>query len=410
MAILPIRFAFALMLLSWAPVFPQEETELLNQRLARIQELRKSRPKDGLLAFYEAMTQAHLQRFPEARDCLGSLLGRGLGLVPMREFGFEPIWQDAGFQALRKTLLAEDGGPAAEVAFRLEDPFFIPEGIAYEVRTSRHFIGSVAGKGVIQVLPDGSSRSFSRPEDGLQATLGLAVDGKTNRLAAVSTTFAPEEDGASAPVKRKNALFLYDLLSDSLQRRWLVEGAAQLNDCAFAPDGIIYVSDTQGGTLFRVDPAAESIARILEPGSLPGINGLAVSPQGRLYAAMSTGIALVDLNSGGFQRLEQPNHVVSGSCDGLYWVGGDLVGVQNSVNPGRVLRFQLAESGDRIIGQAVLQGHQHPAWHEPTTGVVVGDHLHVLANSHIVEFLADRQFTQAADFRPPVILAIPLSP
>ncbi len=67
-------------------------------------------------------------------------------------------------------------------------------------------------------------------------------------------------------------------------------------------------------------------------------------------------------------RLPQPDTVVTGGIDGLYWHEGDLLGVQNSTNPGRIVRIALADKGNRIEGLTMLQSHHHPEFDEPTTG------------------------------------------
>lgn len=98
--------------------------------LARIQTLRKERPGDGVLVFYEAIVHISLGERDAALTLLRSLKGRKLGLIPVRDTGFDTVWNDAEFQALRKDLANEEAQtPAAPVAFRLKDRKLIPEGI-----------------------------------------------------------------------------------------------------------------------------------------------------------------------------------------------------------------------------------------------------------------------------------------
>jgi hypothetical protein len=52
-------------------------------RLERIQSLRKERPNDGVLIFYEAITRIDLDDRDAAFALLRSLQGRKLGLVPV---------------------------------------------------------------------------------------------------------------------------------------------------------------------------------------------------------------------------------------------------------------------------------------------------------------------------------------
>src|SRR5258708_16367298 len=63
--------------------------------------------------------------------------------------------------------------PDAPVAFRLADPKLIPEGIAYDSKGDRFFIGSVAQKKIVSANRKGNVKDFSKPEDNLDCVLGL---------------------------------------------------------------------------------------------------------------------------------------------------------------------------------------------------------------------------------------------
>ena len=60
-------------------------------RLARFQTLRKERPNDGVLIFYEAIARLGLGQRETAFALLRSLKGRKLGLIPARGIGFDEV-------------------------------------------------------------------------------------------------------------------------------------------------------------------------------------------------------------------------------------------------------------------------------------------------------------------------------
>ena len=100
-------------------------------RLARFQALRKERPNDGVLIFYEAIARLGLGQRETAFALLRSLKLRKLGLIPARGIGFDEVWDEPEFAAIRKELADEEPRtPDSPVAFRLNDPKLIPEGIA----------------------------------------------------------------------------------------------------------------------------------------------------------------------------------------------------------------------------------------------------------------------------------------
>lgn len=73
------------------------------------------------------------------------------------------------------------------MALRLADPALIPEGIAWDAKGRRFFLGSIAQRKIVTVDRQGRRRDFSHADDRLETVLGLAVDAKRNRLYAVTT-------------------------------------------------------------------------------------------------------------------------------------------------------------------------------------------------------------------------------
>src|SRR4029079_18263863 len=374
-------------------------------QLERIQKLLKERPGDGVLVFSEAITRIELGDRDAAFALLRSLQGRKLGLVPVRDAGFEAVWDNAEFQKIREKLANEEPRtPDAAVAFRLGDSKLIPEGIANDPKQDRFFIGSVAQKKIVSANRKGEVKNFSGPEDNLDCVLGLFVDAAHEQPYAVSTNGFLDE----AQKQRRNAVVRYDAKSGRLVNRYDAPDASQLNDLTVAADGTIYATDSASGTLFRKRPAEQILTPFGAKSALPGANGIALGADGSLYVAISTGIAKIDLSSGMRTLLPQPDTVVTAGCDGLYWYNGDLVGIQNVTNPGRVIRIALADQGTRVSGVTTLQSHHHPEFSEPTTGAIAGDVLYVLANSYVGHFQPDGTLKNPEQLKQTVIVAVPL--
>ena len=72
-------------------------------------------------------------------------------------------------------------------------------------------------------------------------------------------------------------------------------------------------------TLFRKKPDEKTLTPFGSKGAVPEANGITVGVDGNLYVAISTGIAKIDTSTGAPTRLPQPDTVVTGGCDGLYW-------------------------------------------------------------------------------------------
>ncbi len=373
--------------------------------LERIQSLRKQRPDDGLLVFYEAITRIGLGERDAALTLLRTLKSRKLGLIPVRDVGFESIWRDPEFQKLRNELANDEPRTLdAPVAFRLTDPKLIPEGIAYDAKRDRFFIGSVAQKKIVVTDRKGDAREFSRVEDKLDCVLGMIVDLAREQLYAVSTNGFLNE----SKTQRRNAVVCYDLKTGRLADRFDAPEAMQLNDVAIAPNGIIYATDSTSGTLFRKKPHEKTLTAFGSKGAVAGANGITLGADGNLYIAISTGIAKIDTSTGAPTRLPQPDTVVTGGCDGLYWCEGDLIGIQNVTNPGRVVRIDLADKGALVAGLIVLQSHHHPDFAEPTTGAIAHGALHVIANSYVGHFQPDGTIKDEDQLKDTTIVGVPL--
>jgi len=391
-------------LAAWAQSAPDDPSVAARASLERIQALRKERPGDGVLVFYHALVYVSLGERDAALELLRSLKGRKLGLIPVRDVGFDSVWDDPEFQKIREALADEEPQtPASPVVFRLKDPKLIPEGIAYDAEDKRFFIGSVAQHKIVAVHEKELS-DFSSPTDRLDAVLGLTVDPTCRHLYAITTNGVEE----SAKKERRNAVVQYDLKDGHLTDRFAAPDAMQLNDLAVAQDGTLYVTDSETGSLFRKKPEERALTKFGATGAVRGANGIALAPDGALYVTLSTGIARVDTTSGEPTRLPQRDTVTTGGIDGLYWHDGDLIGIQNSTNPGRVIRIALTDKGMRIAGVTVLQSHHHPEFDEPTTGAIANGALHVIANSYVGHYQPDGTIKDTADLKRTAIVAVPL--
>jgi hypothetical protein len=200
----------------------------------------------------------------------------------------------------------------------------------------------------------------------------------------------------------------YELKNGQLTDRFTAPESMQLNDLAIAPDGTLYVTDSQTGTIVRMKPEEKTLTRLGETGAVRGGNGIALGADGILYATLSTGIARIDRETGAPTRLPQPDTVVTGGIDGLSWHEGDLLGVQNTTNPGRVIRIALADNGTRVAGVTVLQSHHHPDFNEPTTGAIGNGAFHVIGNSYVGRYQPDGTIKDAATLKGTAVVAVPL--
>lgn len=382
----------------------QDKPDPNQQVIAEVTGLLKQRPDDPTLHYYLAMFQARTQQAAAAAATLHKVAELGKGFYPVEEFGFGTIATDARYQAARdalgKLLPRIDGAP---VAFRLADKRMIPEGIAFDPQEQYFYIGSLSGRGIVRVSMAGKQEPFSRNGDGLKQILGIAIDPQRRALYAVSNS-VPDKMG-----KRISTVVRYDLATGKYTGKYRAPKARMLNDIAIAPNGDLYVSDTEGGTVWHLPAGAAKFKAIVPAGTLEGANGIAMTGDGStLYLAHSMGIAKIDVASAKVSQLALPARETAGAIDGLYLHQGDLIGIQNVTNPGRVVRLKLKDNGSAVAAVDTLQSHHNPAFVQPTTGAIAGDALYVLGTTQISQY-EDGKIKHEAGLLQPAVVRVPLS-
>jgi hypothetical protein len=386
----------------------QPDVEAARRTIAAIDELLKTRPNDANLYFYLSRFKADVGDKPGAVAALEKVNQLGEGYLPTKEFGFASIWDHPPFQAARARLEAKlprlDYAPAA---FTLRDRTLIPEGIAHDPHTGRFYVGSIAQRKVLQVEPDGTATELAGLDAKLDEILGLALDAPRRRLYAVSTS-ALTTKGEKA---RRNGVVSFDIETRKLLRRYEVPGAQQLNDVAVAAGGRVFASDSGSGAIYEImvkGPGAD--ARELVPtGKIRGTNGLAVSADAkRIYVAHSTGLAVVEIDSGEVKRIENRTRENLGAIDGLYQWQGQLIGVQNVTNPGRVILVSLSSDGNAVVDVKTMLSHHHNALDEPTTGAVGKDSFYLLAATAVTRYNREGVIERPETLPAPTVLRIPL--
>ena len=373
---------------------------------AAIEALLQQRPQDATLWFYLARAQAQAGDRDGAMSSLGKVLELGDGFLPRRE-DFASLWNDAAFKALRAKMEAKlprlDYAPAV---VELADAGLIPEGIAYDIPSRSLFMGSIAAKKVVRIREDGGISDFAGPGSELDSVLGIAVDSPRRILYAVTTTALTVQ----GEKQRRNAIVAYDVDNRRFLNRYDVSAAKQLNDVAVAPGGRVFTTDSASGAVYEIAIKGPGPAReIVPPGQLRGSNGLAVSPDAkRLYIATATGLAVVTLEDNSLARVENRTRETVAAIDGLYAWQGELIGVQNFTNPGRVIRMSLSPDGNAVTEVHTLLSHHHNQMDEPTTAALTDKDLLVLVATGIAHYTREGRVDDVASLPRPTVVRLPL--
>lgn len=368
------------------------------------------RPGYPRLEYLLAVARVHRGDKAGALEALGQVAEAGVyvDLAPIADFA--AVKDQPAFRVLM-TRFAALRAPLAKAApgFRLVEPDFIPEGIAYDPGSGDFFLASVHLRKIVRVH-GGQETAFAGPEADLWSVLGIKVDAAHGALWAV-TSALPQMTGYAAALKGKSALYRFDLKTGAVQGSYPMpaDGADhELNDLTVAPDGTVYAADGNGG-VYVLTPDAKALRPLTDSGALESAQGLALSPDGRyLYISdYERGLYAYDFADKRLSRLKVSGKVNPYYVDGLVLYGRDLVAIQNAAEPQRVTRFHLSPDGLGIAGAQVLDSAD-PLAPEPTLATVVGDELYLVANSQWSRFDDAGHLPPKEQLQPPLIAKLPL--
>lgn len=248
-----------------------------------------------------------------------------------------------------------------------------PEGIAVSGSGQRFYVTSTTDGTIFRGLVKGHAAAevfLPGGQDGRTTAAGVKVDDGRLFVAGGAT----------------GTIFVYDVRSRTLLRRYETGTGGFLNDVAIAPNGDAYVTDSKRPFLFRI--AADELRAGAGPSELqpfltypsfqaaPAFNAngiVAVDRRTLVYVQSATGrLFRVDLRTQAVQAIDLGGASVTAG-DGLVLSGRTLYVVRNAL--GVITRIRLA--GDVRSGRVVSETAD-PTFRYPTTAAPVRGRLLVV--------------------------------
>jgi sugar lactone lactonase YvrE len=373
-------------------------------------ELLAQHPGYPRMIYYLAVAENLSGDPAEALTTLSQLADMGLYFDLAKDKDFAALQGTPGFTALQARFAANLKPVVHSApAFRLPQRDFIPEGLAYDAASGDFFVASVHKRSIARVHA-GKADVFAAPAQDIWSVLGLRVDAAHNALWAV-TSALPETEGYDPKLKGRTALLRFGLKNGVLEARYAPpeDGVEhELNDLFVAPDGSVYAADGAGG-VYVLAAGTRELKALTPAGALRSSQGMTLSADGRyLYIAdYGGGLYAYELMGHRLLPVTAPPNVCTYGVDGLYRHGRDLIATQNGIEPARVVRYRLDDSGLAIQAAEVLEA-ANPAFQEPTLGVLVDDTFYFVANSQWNRFDEQGQLPSTEQLQEPLILALPL--
>ena len=146
--------------------------------------------------------------------------------------------------------------------------------------------------------------------------------------------------------------------------------------------GEVFVSDSQTNTIFTINEKTRQLEPYFTSPDFWNIQGLSFSENEKFLFISDyvKGIFRLELKTKALTEVKCNLDVSLKGIDGLVYDDHALIAIQNGTNPLRVSRYILNADQNQITQFEIID-RKHPAFNEPTLGVVAGKTFYYIANS-----------------------------
>jgi sugar lactone lactonase YvrE len=349
--------------------------------LVAMTELAALRPSHPVVVANHAGALALNGRADEAVRALQRIAAMRVA-VDLADKDFDSLRGREDFRAIESALQALRGEriSSASGSIRIPHRDLITEAITWDPKTRTFLVSAARKRKIYRLTPGGKMTELVGEK--IWAVNGLGIDVRRRILWATSSPYERVEGFVKGRDEMDVALFAFHADSGALIARYNPPDDGRphfFDDLTVAPDGTVFVSDSRG-SLFRLTPGAGELERFAPSAALRSPQGSAWS-DGILYVADYGGaIWAVDGATGDAARMALPEDFAPIGIDGLELHGGDLIAIQNGVQPNRVVRLTIGRPRTRVTSWKIVEMN-HPLMDEPTIGTMVGRDFWFLAAS-----------------------------
>lgn len=241
--------------------------------------------------------------------------------------------------------------------FKAEDALSLsaalePAGLAYDGVSGRFVVGDRRERKLV-VLDERSHHAVDlvrAASAGFYQITAIEIDTRRGDLWVVS---ADQSNNGASPATALNRLQLVsgrpiDMMPvpDNLK-------PARLDDVAVTNDGVVFVLDTLGKRILRLDGKTKNFA-VVATLSLDGPTSIAPADDRTIFVAHALGIARVDTSTGAASPLREPTDVSLSGFKHIRRGPSSLIGIQQMADGGR-RAVSIRLNGGRAVGLDVIE-------------------------------------------------------
>jgi hypothetical protein len=359
-------------------------------------------PENPDLRYRVARALVRAGRAAEGVSVLERLAAMGLAYRLAANPDLEPVREDPAYKRVAERMTANQTPVSAgEDHLTLPAVDLLVESIARDPKTGALYLSSIHERKIRRVEP--SDADFLAPSDEIWGVLDLQIDAARRKLWA-GTAVMPQMRGYTEALAGRSAVLCINLDRGVVEQRLELPGEHVFGDLGIDPRGRVWVSDSRGGGVYRVE--GDRLTAVIAPGRLRSPQGITFSPDGaRAYVAdYALGLFVIDTARGTLHPLAHGDDVPVYGIDGLLFHRSGLVAIQNGVQPHRVSLLGLDAAGTRVTSAQVLDMNDHVL--EPTHGTFAGDRLYYVATSQWHNFEDGGGLRKPEELTPVVIRRI----
>lgn len=265
----------------------------------------------------------------------------------------------------------------------IQEKGLIAEGIAYDETSKAFFLGSVRKRKILKLDQHGNVSEFSKQSDSLFGAFGMKVDPQRSHL-WVCSSVVPEMEGFNEQLKGRASVLKYDLKTNTMIKRYLLPASTKGNifgDLTVSPEGDVYITDSQNPEVYVISAVTNKLELFLKSDYFLSPQGIDVIPNKNklVMSDYSQGIFIIDIKTKEVTLLGTPLGKTFLGMDGIYYDGEGIIGVQNGINPNRIVRIRFNKVLTTVQGMDILEVN-NPSFDDPTLGTLVHGVFYYLPN------------------------------